>query len=206
MAEDRERPEEPGTEDRGSEGEAPRERSDAEVDAAFAEIVAGWDHGSAGPGEVREDPTRPPAPTGEPSLTGESSDGRPARGGSPDESSPGAQDDREAPTVIPVWRGGTGGSVTDLLHDDVVEPPDDGAPFEPPPTQPLPPFADRLFWGALGGLVLGPALLLVLAVLQPGWGGWAPAVGVGLAVGGFVCLVLRQPATRDDDPDQGARV
>ncbi|GAB3111184.1 hypothetical protein GCM10027055_11330 [Janibacter alkaliphilus] len=206
MAEDRERPEEPGTEDRGSEGEAPRERSDAEVDAAFAEIVAGWDQGPAGPDEVREDPTRPP---GE-GTAGASADSASDPWSAPPEGDPreaGGSPPRDEPTVIPVWRGGTGGSVTDLLHDDAAEPPDDDeVPFEPPPTQPLPPFADRLFWGALGGLVLGPALLLVLAVLQPGWGGWAPAVGIGLAVGGFVCLVLRQPSTRDDDPDQGARV
>ena len=59
---------------------------------------------------------------------------------------------------------------------------------------------------ALLGLVLGPLMLVWLVVARPSVGGWATAVAIGLVVGGFVCLVLRQPGSRDDDPTNGARV
>lgn len=154
-----------------------------DVDAAFADIVARWE------------------PSPEQSSTDQSG---------PDQSSPesattGAP--AEAPVVIPVWRGDTGGSVADLLLD----PPDSGSGedepgFHPPRPAPLPPPSDRLFWIALVGLVGGPLFLMVLAIVQPGWGTWSTATGVGLTIAGFAALVFRQPAQRDDDPSQGARV
>lgn len=49
-------------------------------------------------------------------------------------------------------------------------------------------------------------MLVWLVVARPSVGGWATAVAIGLVVGGFVCLVLRQPGSRDDDPTNGARV
>lgn len=183
MADELNRPEEPGT----------GPRSDGEIDAAFAEIVARWDTTS---------------PDGEPVVAPEAEE-------PPDSPAADAATDTgpAAAVVIPVWRGGTGGSVTDLLADgDDSSGDDDGdevtpdEEFTPPTPQPLPPLSDRLFWGALGGLVAGPALLILLAVLRPGWGGWVTGLGLALTLGGFACLVMRQPAHREDDPDQGARV
>lgn len=153
------------------------ESAPEDVDAAFARIVAGWD--ADGPDE--------PGATDEPGV-----------GPRPD-----------APLVIPVWRGDTGSSVTDLLAGGAAEEPDDVAPdeeFTPPDPAPLPPLTDRLFWGALGGLVLGPLLLLYLSLARPGWGSWSTALAILLTVAGFVCLVVRQPAHRSDDPDRGAVV
>lgn len=106
------------------------------------------------------------------------------------------------------WRVDPTHSVADALlgADDDPGTADEGEGFTPPPPAPLPPGTDRLFWGALGGLVLGPLLLVWLVVARPSVGGWATALAIALTVGGFACLVLRQPGDRDDDPTNGARV
>ena len=57
------------------------------------------------------------------------------------------------------------------------------------------------------GLVAGPLLLLWLVIFKPDVSGWWTLGALGLTVGGFILLVLRQPMARDDDdPDNGARV
>lgn len=84
------------------------------------------------------------------------------------------------------------------------EAPEEDDHFVPPPPDPLP-AGDLHFWAALVGLVLGPALVLLSAViplLPRTWTG----VGAVLMVAGFVLLVLRQPRYRRDDGDWGARV
>ena len=48
--------------------------------------------------------------------------------------------------------------------------------------------------------------LLWLAIARPDVGRWATVLVVGLLVGGFVCVVVRQPRDRDDDPSNGAVV
>jgi hypothetical protein len=116
---------------------------------------------------------------------------------------------------IPVWRGATGPAAP---HDESSPPPaqdvgedddqdDDEEHFEPGPTAPLPPQEDLHFWGIVVGLVTGPLLLLWLVIFRPNVSDWWVLAALGLTVGGFVLLVLRQPRTRDEnDPDDGARV
>lgn len=84
------------------------------------------------------------------------------------------------------------------------EPPEEDDHFVPPQPAPLP-AGDLHFWAILVGLVLGPLLIFlsaVLPVLPPVWTG----VGALLTLVGFVLLVLRQPRRRHDDGDWGARV
>ena len=158
-----------------------------DVDAIFESIVARWDESSDGPrrqstGDVRL--PRPPKedPTGSPAAF-------PAQ-----------------PAPVP-WRTDPTNSVADALlnQDDPPGEADDDEGFTPPPPDPLPPLTDRLFWGALVGLVLGPLGLIWIVLVRPD-GFWPKAIVVGLILGGFLSLVLRQPTSRGDDPDQGARV
>lgn len=87
------------------------------------------------------------------------------------------------------------------------EPPEDQDEdhFVPPPPEPLP-AGDLHFWGIVIGLVVGPLLVVCSAIvplLPPGFA----ALGLVLAVAGFVLLVLRQPRRRRPfDNDDGARV
>ena len=61
--------------------------------------------------------------------------------------------------------------------------------------------------GAILWLVLGPVLVLYVAFARPFYATWWLLAGLGLFVGGFLLLVLRGPARREeDDPDAGARV
>lgn len=172
---------------------------DKDVDAQFADIVAHWD-------DVAVLPDRPVTDrpvTGEP---GARAGGRP--GVNPPLHPEGNPTNPPPSRPFVVWRG--------------VEPADDGAPdpveltddlddeddhFEPGPVAPLPPQEDLQFWGIIVGLVAGPLLLLWLVLFRPAVSGWWTLGALGLTVGGFVLLVLRQPHSRDeDDPDNGARV
>lgn len=85
------------------------------------------------------------------------------------------------------------------------EPPEEDDHFVPPEPPPLP-AGDLHFWGIVVGLVVGPLLVVlsaVVPVLDPPW----TLVGVLLAVAGFVLLVLRQPPRRGpDDGSHGAQV
>lgn len=110
--------------------------------------------------------------------------------------------DSAPPTIlsIPVWRGATGPSLLDDAPDD----PDDD--FVPAPVN-LPPSEDLHYWGSVIGLVLGPILVLYVAIAKPFYSTWWLLAGLGLCVGGFVLLVLRSPRTGDhEDDDSGARV
>lgn len=84
------------------------------------------------------------------------------------------------------------------------EPPEEDDHFVPPRPDPLP-AGDLHFWAILVGLVVGPLLIFlsaVLPVLPRAWTG----VGALLTLVGFVLLVLRQPRRRRHDGDWGARV
>ncbi|GAA4872703.1 hypothetical protein [Serinicoccus chungangensis] len=111
----------------------------------------------------------------------------------------------QAPTPArPSHRGPTTpeGMATDHRS---YEPPEEEEHFVPPPPEPLP-AGDLHFWGIVVGLVVGPLLVVlsaVVPVLPPAFAG----VGALLAIGGFVLLVLRQPRRRPPfDGDDGARV
>lgn len=192
-----------------------------DVDAIFESIVAHWDD-EAPPTADRlpHDPDHPPEPdrTSEAGSTQTDGPDEPHDSEQPGRPEPHRRTDgddepdqqSEAPAApkgdegVP-WRVDPTNSVSDLLLGDDPGTDDDEEGFTPPPTAPLPPWSDRLFWGALGGLVLGP-LGLVWLVLAGG-GGWAQIIVFTLIIGGFACLVLRQPTDRgDDDPDNGARV
>lgn len=75
--------------------------------------------------------------------------------------------------------------------------------FVPPPPPPLP-AGDLHFWAIVGGLVLGPLLVVLSAVLPLLSARWT-TVGAALTLAGFVLLVLRLPRHRGDG-DWGARV
>jgi hypothetical protein len=202
--------------------------SDKDVDAQFADIVAHWDEVAVPPQE-RLDPYAAGSPAQEPSPDTPPVSDPPASGSPLDDLADGPPDaadradrvDRVDPVDRPrelgrgvnpppdlgfvVWRGAT---------EPVAGPPqpqadDDGDDdhFHPLPTAPLPPQEDLHFWGIIVGLVAGPLLLLWLVIFRPAVSGWWTVGALGLTIGGFVLLVLRQPAHRDgDDPDDGARI
>ncbi|WP_435198338.1 hypothetical protein [Janibacter sp. GS2] len=171
-----------------------------DVDAIFESMVARWDDPSAAEAHGASPATGDVAPrrqtTGDVHLP------------SPRAAGPGTDDDPPAAVPEPVpWRTDPTHSVADALlgNDDDPGLADDDEGFTPPAPAPLPPASDRLFWGALIGLVLGPLGLIWTVIVRPG-GFWPKAVVIALIVGGFACLVLRQPRDRGYDPDQGARV
>lgn len=190
-----------------AERQHPEER---DVDAIFESIVARWDETPTEPPGTDE--AGPAAPR--PQSTGDVHPPRPGRRG-PVQSTgdvdvplPGREPrPREDwfPEPVP-WRTDPTHSVADaLLGNDPLPDDDDEEGFTPPPPAPLPPLGDRLFWGAVAGLVLGPLWLLWIVFTRSG-GFWSGALSIGLVVGGFACLVLRQPTDRADGPDDGARV
>ncbi len=187
-----------------------------DVDAIFESIVARWDDPPAPdpvPGITSDEDEGPrrqstggvhlPSPGTEAPEAGDSS----TRAERPDEEPP--EPDADAPPSaesVP-WRTDPTNSVAEALlgNDDTPGVADDEEGFTPAPPAPLPPRTDRLFWGALTGLVLGPLGLLWIALARPG-GFWPKFVVIALIIGGFACLYLRQPTDRGYDPDHGARV
>ncbi|MGO1166544.1 MAG: hypothetical protein ACTMHL_07995 [Janibacter sp.] len=174
-----------------------------DVDAIFASIVARWDDPPAADSSVDPPTVDPVVPrrqsTGDVHLPSPPA----TKPDAPTEEPPAAPAD---PEPVP-WRTDPTHSVSEILlgNDDVPGDADDDEGFTPPPPAPLPPATDRLFWGAMVGLVLGPLGLIWIALARPG-GFWPKAIVIGLILGGFACLVLRQPTDRGYDPDQGARV
>lgn len=206
--------------------------SDRDVDAEFADIIAHWDDVLPEPGAIEgavrageghepgvpETPADPESPEHAADTTGPA--GPAGRSDSGDRGAPARPAGVNPPPTRPfvVWRGADQGVPEDQAvsqdhagsggpgaHDagGIM---DEDEHFEPGPTAPLPPQEDLQFWGIIVGLVLGPILLL-WQVLQSTVSFWWTVGALGLTVGGFVLLVMRQPHTRDeDDPDDGARV
>ena len=79
--------------------------------------------------------------------------------------------------------------------------PDEG--FVPPEPPPLPrgDLVSRLAWA---GVLLGPAFLLLSALVWDDAGPLPLALATLAFVGGFITLVARMPARRDDEDDDGA--
>ena len=178
-----------------------------EVDARFAQIVAGWGLTAPGSAPADDPPAMPPAMLPAP---GDGSAGLPPGAtGSTRPADPGrrpeplgradAPDGPDSDLPTPGWDEpplGWRGHV----------PPEEDEHFEPAPPAPLPPAHDATYWLALAGLILGPLLVIWAAVLShnpdPGW--WV-LLGVAATIVGFGLLVLRGSGERDPD-DDGARV
>jgi hypothetical protein len=190
--------------------------SDRDVDAQFADIIAHWDDVAPLPERGPEAPQTNEPPSADLTDQGEAADvpddvtgdSDPAPRAGVVNPSPLNPAVNPPPSLgsIPVWRGATPPPDAVEEADAGVEP-DDEDHFEPGPTAPLPPQEDLHFWGIVVGLVAGPLLLLWLVIFRPDVSDWWLLAALGLIVGGFVLLVLRQPHSRDeDDPDNGARV
>lgn len=190
--------------------------SDRDVDAQFADIVAHWDDLPPGDGASDEGADRTADATAEPDDPTAATDGDAPQ---PPTLRPGVNpplqprpDPVNPPPTRPfvVWRG-----ADHTVPDPDAPTPDplelvdldDDEHFEPGPLAPLPPQEDLNFWGIVVGLVAGPLILLWLVLFRPAVSHWWLLGSLGLTIGGFVLLVLRQPHTRrEDDPDDGARV
>ena len=186
-----------------------RQHPDEEdVDAAFASIVARWDDEL--PAEDLPDHERPGPPVDPTPAVRRQSTGDVRGALRPRDSRPDTDEPRSPAADEPAvpWRVDPTHSVADALlrGDDDPGEGDADEGYSPPPPQPLPPPTDRLFWGGLLGLAVGVLGLLWLGIARPDVGRWATVLVVGLLVGGFVCVVVRQPRDRDDDPSNGAVV
>jgi hypothetical protein len=189
---------------------------DPDVDALFAQIVAGWDD--------EETPPVPPWPATE-DVPDRSGPAAPAdKGGRSDRPGPvpDAADERTAdrppdadhprdpdrprdpgrPSPAPE-RPAAGPPAPGPRNWDAADEPEEGyVPPEPPPL-PRGDLVSRLAWA---GVLLGPAFLLLSALLWDGAGPLPLGVAALAFIGGFVTLVARLPARRDDEDDDGAVV
>lgn len=202
-----------------------------DVEARFADIVAHFHDGETDhPRIVDASAEAAAGSTGRPGgpdegtdvvdLSERSPDGAAERGVDRDDTVHGGADPTAEPAPDPRRGIGRPSSVTGARHlesreerlarieaeiDRAVDGPDGGhfVPPEPPPI-PRPDLPHRLAWT---GVLLGPVLLVVFALLWrdvPQWVVGALASGI---VAGFGYLVWRLPRTRDrDDPDDGAIV
>lgn len=184
-----------------------RDRPDEDLDAAFAAIIADWDDiPSLDDEQGRSDRDTDDRDTDDGRSDHPSTDDRDTDNRDTDKSGP--------PDEPPTPRRRS----TDVLpdpqsHAEPAGPRDWVAPEDPdddryhPPDPPPLPKGDLVGLLAWAGVLLGPAFLLFAGVF---WRG-APRMWLALAVlafvGGFVTLVLRLPADRDDsDGDDGAVV
>ncbi len=112
---------------------------------------------------------------------------------SPEPSDPPSQD---PPPGVNVWRGPTN-----------WRPPEDSAAeddFTPAPVH-LPPQEDLHFWGIVVSITGGGLLLLWLILTDVHRSSWWYYGALGLLIGGFALLILRQPRNRDLT-DDGTRI
>jgi hypothetical protein len=177
-----------------------RDRPDEDLDAAFAAIIAGWDDVPS---------LDEPAESADSAHSPDSAD---SANSADDHHDDDVDASREAPPATserPRRRAGDGADTASPANGprdwSAAEDPDDDR-YHPPEPPPLPrgDLAARLAWA---GVLLGPAFLLVAGLF---WRS-APRLWLALAVlafvGGFVTLVLRLPADRDEsDGDNGAVV
>jgi hypothetical protein len=182
-----------------------------DVDARFADIVAHFHDGEPTPPQVVDDDsdlTVIGGTTGDDTLVGPGTaapedlpldqlwddpepDGDVATQVAPTPPTPESRDERMARIDAEIERavhGADGGHYV---------------PPEPPPI-PRPGLPGRVAWA---GVLLGPVLLLLCALLWQGVPQWVVGTLVTGIVAGFGYLVWRLPRTRDrEDPDDGAIV
>lgn len=196
------------------------EQPERDLDKEFEALIAGWnatapieDPGSGpdatGPGSGRTDASHtglgPTAPDQTDARKDDWTDGpRPASGAAPP-GPPSVSGSPSPPPGVNVWRGPTSWRPPDDIGTGALsEPDDDDDEFLPDPVV-LPPQEDLHFWGIVVGLVGGGLLLLYVALTGASTSsGWFIAA-VGLFVGGFALLILRQPRERDTT-DDGTRL
>jgi hypothetical protein len=175
----------------------PAARESDEFEAAWASIVAGFDH--TAPAEQR------PSPSSEDSAP-DSDRPKPERS-KPD--GPTLDRPRLMPRFVDGRTDQSGPSILDGLDTFGANMPDDDdeEDFEPPPPPPLPRLAPVTIIGVLG-IVLG-----FLAVVRPEWFSILLPESTAEILGGFalvlgtVALVARlRSGSDDDDPDQGAHI
>lgn len=157
----------------------PSEDDRAEIDRAFAEMMAGYHLTAERPSDVTTGDTGPlPAPAAPPV---------------------------EPPVADPADRGREQLPLFQFPVEDVREP----APVEPEPEryvpEPLPPLDPPALPALLGWLGIGWAALVVLAAAFgarfPSWVGWVAVLGF---LGGFAVLVAQLPRHRPPGSGDGA--
>jgi hypothetical protein len=167
---------------------------DADLDAAFAEIISGWDDETTDPvprWPASEDADEAPPPASSMEQIRYARDhGLPTPDHDPD--SPAPVDDDASAQVRPVEPAPAGPRDWELADTEEH--------FEPPEPPPLPhgDLTSRLAWAAV---IAGPAFLLYAGLF---WREvsrlWLVLAALGF-VAGFVVLVMRLPQSRDDDDD-----
>ena len=85
--------------------------------------------------------------------------------------------------------------VTPSMPAELDEPEEHFVPEPPPPL----PEADRITRLAWAGLVGGPALIILAALMGIGLEGWVVVLALAAFLGGFATLVARMRDRRDDD-------
>ncbi|MGA8047738.1 MAG: hypothetical protein WCA30_15875 [Dermatophilaceae bacterium] len=205
------------------------EQPERDLDKEFEALVAGWD--ATGP---IEDPVSGPDPTGPDPIgpgpgradashtdlspenrgqdddTGDDWTDRTGRSSGATAAGPSsASGPSSPPPGVNIWRGptswvppenagaGAGSGAKSESDEDEDE-------FRPDPVV-LPPQEDLHFWGIVVGLVGGGLLLLYVALTGASTSSWWFIGAVGLFVGGFALLILRQPRERDTT-DDGTRL
>jgi hypothetical protein len=173
---------------------------DADLDAAFAEIIAGWDEETTDPvprwpASEDADPAvtdeRPPASSME-QIRYVRDHGLPTPEHPAD---PGAGPAEQARPVEPPPAGPRDWELADTA-DDHYAPPD-------PPPLPRGDLTSRLAWA---GVLLGPAFLLCAGLFWRDVSRLWLALAAVAFIAGFVVLVMRLPQTRGEDDDDGAVV
>ena len=158
-------------------------------DAAWRDIVAHWSETGANPAD--DGPVEPGNRSVEPVETADDD--------------PGDRLIEPVETTRPAPRNPFDRTYLDSLNTEVGY--DDEGHFVPPEPPPLPKIEPRrkLAWI---GVLIGPALLLLAAILRIPFPTWLTVLVVGGFVGGFVYLVATMPKKRHDgwSGDDGAVV
>jgi hypothetical protein len=163
---------------------ADQDRSgDADLDAAFAEIIAGWDDPPAEPVArwpvAGDDATTPHDPS---------------------RAEAGAPSVPDHPVTEPAVEPGQAPELGPRDWEPAA-PEEHYVPPEPPPL-PRGSLPTRLAWG---GVLLGPLFLLFAGLFWRDVGRLWVAVAAGAFIGGFIALVAQLP-TSPEDEDDGAVV
>jgi len=193
-----------------------RTPDDADIDAAFAAIVAGWDRdaepvlgtrspGTPAPTEVRRAPDGPPAEPGQRpgdvpghqagEQPGDQAGERPGDG----RSDPGPAPPPPPARVTPFEVAPTGWRVHIPQADEDLD--EEGFQAPDPPL----PRGNPLFWVAFAGLVLGPLGFVGWALTGPHSTNLPYLLAAIATLAGFVALIKGLPERHDED-DDGARV